>query len=83
MPVEKSAKAQLTFALAIVKASVVSDRVESAKIEAALQAMFPGVSVILVADDDQLANYSRAHALSEFARDSQSRVILSSKITAN
>jgi hypothetical protein len=50
MPVyEKAAKQEVTFALAVVKSSVLSDRAESSKIEAALRIMFPGVSFILLA----------------------------------
>lgn len=42
MPVEnQSAKGQVTFALAIVKASIIPDRAESSRIQAALQVMFP------------------------------------------
>lgn len=80
----KSVKGNVTFALAVVKASVISDRAESARIEAAVQVMFPGVSVILVAeDDDGLANYRRRQELSDFAKDAACRVIPSSRICPN
>lgn len=79
----KSAKRNVTFALAVVKASVISNRSESARIEAALQVMFPGVSVILVAEDDELANYRRRLELSDFAKDAACRVISSSRICPN
>ncbi len=45
--------------------------------------MFPGVSIILVAEDDQLANYRRPQALSDFRKNAVCKVIPSSKITAN
>jgi hypothetical protein len=84
MPVEdKLAEKQVTFALAIVKASVISDRSESSRIEAALQVMFPGVSVILVAEDNELSNYRRRQELSDFTKDAACRVIPSSRITTN
>jgi len=78
----KSAK-ELTFALAIVKSSVIADRTESSRIEAALRVMFPGVSVILVAEDDELTSYRRRQELSDFTRDAACRVITSSRISAN
>jgi hypothetical protein len=78
----KSAK-EVTFALAIVKASVIPDRAESSRIEAALRIMFPGVSVIMVAEDDELTNYRRRQELSRFTRDAACRVIPSSRISAN
>ncbi len=84
MPVEdKVAERQVTFALAIVKASVISDRAESSRIEAALQVMFPGVSVILVAQDDEISNYRRRQELSDFTKNAACRVVPSSRITAN
>src|SRR5690349_19221241 len=47
MPVQdKSGKEQVTFALAVVKASVISNREESLRIQAALRVILPGVSVI-------------------------------------
>ena len=79
----KSAKGNVTFALAIVKANVISDRAESARIEAAVQVMFPGVSVILVAEEDGVANYRRRQELSDFAKDAACRVIPSSRISSN
>jgi hypothetical protein len=78
----KSAK-EVTFALAIVKASVIPDRAESSRIEAALRIMFPGVSVIMVAEDDELTNYRRRQELSRFTTDAACRVIPSSRISAN
>jgi hypothetical protein len=45
--------------------------------------MFPGVSIILVAEGDQLANYRRRQELSDFIEDAVCKVIPSSKITAN
>jgi hypothetical protein len=84
MPFEnKSPKKQVTFALAIVKASVISDRSESSRIKAALQVMFPEVSVILVAEDDEIANYRRHRELSDFAKDAACRVLPSSRINLN
>ena len=84
MPFEnRSAKKQVMFALAIVKASVISDRAESSRIEAALQVMFPEVSVILVAEDEQIANYRRRQELSDFTNGAACRVIPSSRITSN
>lgn len=84
MPFEnKSAKKQVTFALAIVKASVISDRLESSRIKAALQVMFPEVSVILVAEDDEIANHQRHQELSDFAKDAACRVLPSSRINLN
>ncbi len=85
MPIENQSarKREVTFALAIVKAHVISDRAESSKIEAALRLMFPGVSVILVAEDDELTNYRRGLELSAFARSVASKVIPSSRITSN
>lgn len=83
MPIGKSIK--VTFALAIVKSNVVSDRAECSKIEAALQVMFPGVSVILVAEDckDGLASHQRRQAISDFTDRALCRVLSSSHITAN
>lgn len=84
MPIDyKAAKGQVTFALAIVKADVISDRAEISKIETALQTMFPGVSVILVAEDDALANYRRCRELSDFINRGSFRVVHSSKISFN
>jgi hypothetical protein len=84
MPVDdKSAKKELTFALAIVKASVISDHAESSRIRSALQVMLPGVSVILVAEDDELSSYRSRRDLSDFAKDVQCRIIRSSRICAN
>ncbi len=84
MPVDdKSAKKELTFALAIVKASVISDHAESSRIRSALQVMLPGVSVIIVAEDDELSSYRSRRDLSDFAKDAQYRVIRSSRICAN
>jgi hypothetical protein len=80
---DESAKQQVTFALAIVKASVISDRAESSKIQSALQVMLPGVFVILVADDGQPFNYRHRQALAEFARNAPCQVITSSRICAN
>jgi hypothetical protein len=84
MPVhDKSAKKELTFALAIVKASVISDHAESSRFRSALQVMLPGVSVILVAEDDELSSYRSRGDFSDFAKDAQCRVIRSSRICAN
>jgi hypothetical protein len=90
MPVhEKAAKKEVTFALAVVKSSVISDRAESSKIEAALKVMFPGVSFILVAEDaqdakdDGLARYRYRRDLSDFMNQVSCRVVPSSKITSN
>jgi hypothetical protein len=85
MPVhEKASKGQVTFALAIVRRNVISNRAKASKIEAALQAVFPGVSVILVAeDDDALANYRSRRELSDFAGRLSCRVVPSSKISLN
>lgn len=71
------------FALAIVKSSVISNRTESSKVEAALQALFPEVSFILVAEDDSIPAYQRSRQLSEFAETAATKVIPSSKISAN
>jgi len=84
MPVhDKSAKKELTFALAIVKPSVISNHAESSRIRSALQVMLPGVSVILVAEDDELSSYRSRRDFSDFAKDAQCRVIRSSRICAN
>lgn len=80
---DKSVKKELTFALAIVKASVISDRAQSSRIRSALQVMLPGVSVILVAEDDELSRYRSRRELSDFAKGAPCRVIPSSKICAN
>jgi hypothetical protein len=45
--------------------------------------MLPGVSVILVAEDDELSSYRSRRELSDFAKDAPCKVILSSKICAN
>jgi len=79
----KSPKDKVIFALAVVKHSVISSRAESSKIEAALQTLFPGVSIILVAEDDELASYRRRQDLADFAESAASKVIASSKISAN
>lgn len=73
----------VTFALAIVKSSVISNPRESSKIEAALQKLFPGVSIILVAEDGALPSYRRRQELAEFAERASFKVIPSSKISAN
>jgi hypothetical protein len=86
MPVQdKSGKEQVTFALAVVKASVISNREESLRIQAALRVILPGVSVILVAEDEQneLSSYRHRQALAEFAKDAPCQVITSSRICAN
>lgn len=71
------------FALAIVKSSVFSNRMESSKVEAALRSLFPGVSIILVAEDDSVSSCQHRQALSEFADRATFKVIPSSKISAN
>jgi hypothetical protein len=71
------------FALAIVKSSVISSQLESSKVEAALQTLFPGVSIILVAEDDSIPACRRPRQLSEFAETAACKVIPSSKISAN
>jgi len=71
------------FALAIVKSRVISSHTESAKIETALQSLFPGVSIILVAEDESIPTHRRRQELSQFAERAQSKVIPSSKISAN
>ena len=71
------------FALAIVKSSVLSSQMESSKVEAALQTLFPGVSIILVAEEESIPAYRRSRKLSEFAETVASKVIPSSKISAN
>ena len=73
----------VTFALAIVKSRVISSHTESAKVEAALQSLFPGVSIILVAEDDSIPTHRRRQELSEFAERAKTKVIPSSKISAN
>jgi hypothetical protein len=80
---ENKSAEEVTFALAIVKAGVIPDRAESSRIEAAMRVMFPGVSVILVVEDDALTNYRRRQELSRFTRDAACRVIPSSRISAN
>ena len=82
MPIVKSTNGEVAFALAIVKASVIADRQESSRIEAALQVMFPGVAVILVVEDDELATYQRRRELSDFSKRSACQVISSSRISA-
>jgi hypothetical protein len=84
MPVDrKQAKGDATFALAVVKASVISSRAESSRIRAALETIFPAISVILVAEDNELASYQGRRELSEFAKDTPFKVIASSRITSN
>jgi len=85
MPVhEKASKGQVTFALAIVKRDVISNLAAASRIEAALQTVFPGVSVILVAEDeDALTNYLSRRELSDFAGRLSCRVVPSSKISLN
>lgn len=84
MPVDdKFAKGPVTFALAIVKASMLHDRAESSRIQAALRLMFPGVSVIVVAEEDEIANYRRREDLSDFASEATCAVIRSSRICPN
>jgi hypothetical protein len=84
MPVDhKSAKGTATFALAIVKASLISDHAEASRVRAALQKIFPGISLILVAEDSELASYQGRHELAQFAKDTPFRVISSSRITSN
>ena len=51
---------EVTFALAVVKNSVISSHLESSKVQAALQSLFPGVSIILVAEDDSIPAYRRS-----------------------
>jgi hypothetical protein len=80
---QKTSKDQVTFALAIVKTEVISNRDVSSKIQAALQSIFPGVSVILVAEDDALANYCGRRELSDFANRASCAVVASSKISLN
>jgi len=80
---QKTSKDQVTFALAIVKAEVISNRAESSKIQAALQTMFPGVCVILVAEDNALANYRSRRELSDFVNRASCTVVASSKISLN
>ena len=80
---DKSIKQEVTFALAIVKASVISDHAQSSRIRSALQVMLPGVFVILVAEGDELSSYRSRQELSDFAKDAPCRVIPSSKIYAN
>jgi len=72
MPVEKKlTQGQVTFALAIVKSSVVSNHSESSRIRAALQLMFPEVSFILVAEDDDIFEIHRTRSdLTAFAKQS-------------
>ena len=82
MPIDhKAAKGQVTFALAIVKGDLISDRAQFSKIETALQTMFPGVSVVLVAEDDALANYRRCREFSDFVNRGSFRVVSPSKIS--
>lgn len=80
---KKAAKGQVTFALAIVKSSVIRNRAESARIRAAVEVLFPGVSVILVAEDDALESHRRRPDLFDFADDAACAVIASSRITCN
>jgi hypothetical protein len=84
MPVEdQSVEEQVTFALAIVKAGVISNRAESSRIRAALRIMFPGFAVILVAEDGELATYRGRRDLSDFTKAAACKVIPSSRISAN
>lgn len=85
MPVhEKASKEPVTFALAIVKREVISNHAEASKLEAALRTIFPGVSVILVPEeDDAVANYRGRRELSDFAHRVSCRVVPSSKIGLN
>jgi len=45
--------------------------------------LFPGVSIILVAEEDSIPTDQRRRELSEFAERATSKVIPSSKISAN
>jgi hypothetical protein len=84
MPVDnRSTKAQVTFALAVVKSSVIRNRAESSRIQAALQLISPGVSVILVAEDDALESHRCHNEIVAFAKDGACAVIPSSRITLN
>lgn len=80
---DKSGKEEVTFTLAIVKAGTISDRAEFARIQIALQAIFPALSLILVAEDDELASYQRRRELSDFMNSAPCKVIPSSRITAS
>jgi hypothetical protein len=83
---EKAAKQEVTFALAVIKSSVLYDRAESSRIEAALRTMFPGVSFILVAEDaadDGLARYRSRQRVSDFITAASCGVMPSSRITSN
>lgn len=71
------------FALAIVKNGLIANRAQSSKVEAALQALFPGVSSILVVEDDSIPAYRRSRRLSESAETAASKVTTSSRISAN
>lgn len=79
----KAARKKVIFALAILKPGVILDRAESSRIEAALHLLFPGVSIILVDENDRLAKCPSRHKLSAFIRQAPCSVFLSSKITAN
>jgi hypothetical protein len=80
---QKTSKGQVTFALAIVKTEVISNRDASSKIQAALRTIFPGISVILVAEDDALANYRGRRELADFVNRAPCAVVASSKISLN
>jgi len=80
---KRSPKEAVIFALAIVKNSVISNRKESSKVEAALQKLFPEVSFTLVAEDDSSPAFRRRQALSKFAGKTPLQAIPSSKISAN
>jgi len=71
------------FALAIVKGSVISNRMESSKVEAALQKLFPEVSFILVAEDHPIPTSQRRPALADLTDRATFKRIPSSKISAN
>ena len=79
---KRSPKEAVIFALAIVKNSVISNRKESSKVEAALQSLLPGVSFILVAEDS-VSRYQSPQTLSDFGDRIMFKVIPSSKISAN
>lgn len=84
MPVDnKLTKGQVTFALAVVKTSVIGNREQSSRVQAALQLIFPGVSVILVAEDDVLDSHRRRNDLAALANEAACRVIPSSRIKSN
>lgn len=83
MPVDnKAASKKPIFALAVLKPGVILDPAEFPKIMDALNLLFPGISVIVVAEDDGLVKFPgpRKPALKAQA---SCRVIFSSKITPN